>query len=158
MLPAYEKIVSTTLQEMENEQVIGPPREDDDYSALAQLVKERIGDFDEWKSTKRHFRGAQGVVKDIEIYMEDEIPPGTLLQGPFRLVSNPVDAARKLRDQIGDTASHNAYKILQAAIARSGPNHTDDVRKIFMEHFPAEQNIDILEQNLFHHRMWTPIE
>lgn len=158
MLRAFEKHVTNTLLELENENLIGPPIETDDYHQLAELVRERIGNFDEWKATKRHLRGVSGPVKGIEIRMESDIPHGKMLQGPFSLVSSPVDAARRLREQFGNIASHNTYRIIQAAIAKSGSNHTDAVRDIIMEHFPSEENVDIIQSNLFHVDMWTPIE
>ena len=158
MLKAFEKQVASILYELEKENIISTPNEEEDYMHMANLVRERIGNFNEWKSSKRHLRGVGGVVDGIEICMEEDIPHGTMLKGPFRLVSSPVDAARRLREQFGNIASHNSYKIIQAAIAKSGINHTNAVRATIMEHFPADENVDVLESNLFHIDLWTPVE
>lgn len=158
MLKAFETNVSNTLEAMENEGLINPHVDDGDYDHLADMVRERIGNFHEWKASKRHLRGVGAGVKDIEIRMENDLPRGNTLQGAFRLVSNPVDAARLIREQFGDIATYNQYRSIQMALAKSGLNHTDEVRSILMEHFPSDDHLSTIEAHLFHNDNWTPID
>lgn len=158
MLKAFESTVSDTLEAMENEGLVDSHTDDSDYERLADMVRERIGNFHEWKASKRHLRGVGDGVKDIEIRMEDDLPRGDTLHGAFRLVSNPVDAARLIRKQFGDIATHNQYRTIQMALAKSGPNHTDEVRSILMEHFPSDEHVSTIEAHLFHNDNWTPVD
>ena len=120
MLKAFEQVVSHTLDELEAEHVIDAEHDNENYDELAELVRGRIGNFHEWKSTKRRLRGV-----------------GT---------------------HFGDVASFNQYRSIQTALARSGPNHTDEVRSILMEHFPSDHNRSVIENNLFHQDNWSPID
>lgn len=158
MLKAFEQVVSHTLDELEAEHVIDAEHDNENYDELAELVRGRIGNFHEWKSTKRRLRGVGTAVEGLEIQLEQALPRGDSIQGPFRLVSSPVDAARRIRTHFGDVASFNQYRSIQTALARSGPNHTDEVRSILMEHFPSEHNRSVIENNLFHQDNWSPID
>lgn len=158
MLKAFEQQVSDTLDALEDEGLVNPHEETENYDELADLVRGRIGNFHEWKASKRRLRGVGGGVKGLEIEMQDELPRGERIQGAFRLVSSPVDAARQIRTHFGDVATFNQYRVIQTALARSGLNHTDEVRSVIMQHFHDDATLSILEKNIFHIDNWTPID
>ena len=158
MLKAFEQRVSDTLDALEDEGLVNPHEDTEDYDELADLVRERIGNFHEWKATKRRLRGVGEAVKGLEIEMQDDLPRGERIEGPFRLVSNPVDAARQIRTHFGDVATFNQYRVIQTALARSGLNHTNEVRSVIMQHFNNDATLSNIEKNLFHIDNWTPIE
>lgn len=157
MLKFYESKVAHVLQQLENE---GTIHEDDtNYEDMANLVRERIGNFNSWKISKRRLRGVGQAVKGIEIELMDALSEsGESIEGAFRLRSDPVEAARLVQTHFGDIATHNQYRAIQSAIAKSGPNHTDEVRNTLLEHFPEDHNIAVIEDQLFHLDNWEPVE
>ena len=154
MLQAFENVVAGVLDQLEKDEIRNEENKID-YDALAKMVKERVGNFTEWKATKLHLKGVGEAVKGLEIRMEAPLPRGNTLHGPFRLVSNPVHAARHLRTHFGDVASHNQYRVIRAALAKSGLNHTDDVRETLRKYIDEDQ-YDIIEEKLFHNSNWVP--
>ena len=50
MLKAFEQRVSDTLDALEDEGLVNPHEDTEDYDELADLVRERIGNFHEWKA------------------------------------------------------------------------------------------------------------
>ena len=112
MLKAFEQKVSDTLDALEDEGLVNPHEETENYDELADLVRGRIGNFHEWKASKRRLRGVGEGVKGLEIEMQDELPRGERIQGAFRLVSSPVDAAS------------NTYSFRRRGHIQSVPRHT----------------------------------
>lgn len=157
MLKFYESRVAHVLEQLEQEGVIH--ESDTNYEDMAGLVRDRIGNFNAWKRSKRRLRGVGEAVKGIEIELMDALPEsGESIEGRFRLRSDPVEAARLVQTHFGDVATHNQYRAIQSAIAKSGPNHTDEVRSTLMKHFTEDHNIAVIEDELFHLDNWEPVE
>lgn len=157
MLRFYESKVAAVLSDLESEGIIHEL--DTNYEDMAGMVRERIGNFNEWKVQQRRFKGIGNAVKGLEIELMGALSEDAEhVEGAFRLRSDPVEAARHIRTHFGDAASYNQYRAIRACLAKSGPNHTEQVRSTLMEHFSSEEDMQTIESQLFHLDNWEPLD